>query len=284
MEAETTTEEVTEESTETVTEEPEVSTETTPPAALVAEDGTFTEGWIDQLGDEFEDARPTLSKYQNFPAMAKSHFELQKMLGGQAGKVAPLTPESTPEEVAKYRKTFGIPEEPAGYDLKAPESMPEGMQWDQARADAYAEVMHKNNASPALAQELMALKVQEEAERLEQGNAAYESHVAEGAKALKAEWGADYDKNLALAKRGAATLDLDPKGAFFNDPAIVKAMAKMASLVSDAKLVTGHENPDLMDNKTRAQDIMNNPQNPYYQRYYDGDEKVNSMVQGLLKG
>lgn len=253
------------------------------PAGLVGEDFTFKEGWIDELGEEFEDGRPTLSKYGDIKALAKSHISLQKMMGERAGKLNPLTPESTPEEVSKFRKAFGVPEEAAGYGIKAPDNLPEGMQWNQEQADAYGEVLHKHHAPPAMVEELMAMNAQAEIQRQEQSEAAYDALVAEGTAELKKDWGSDYDKNIADAQRGAATLGLDPKGPFFNDPQIVKAMARMTGLVSESKLVTGHENPSLMDGPTRAQEIMNNPTNPYYQRYYEGDEKVQAMVAGLLK-
>tara|TARA_R110000796_G_scaffold252537_2_gene387463 strand:+ start:8313 stop:9173 length:861 start_codon:yes stop_codon:yes gene_type:complete len=264
--------------------EPLVEQPTETPAGLVGEDGTFTEGWQDNLGEDFADMRPTLSKFNNLQSMAKSYHELERMMGDRAGKISPLTPESTPEEVSSFRKAMGVPDEAAGYDIKAPENLPEGMQWDDRQANVYGEIFHKNNASPALVQELMAAQVDEAAARQAESDAAYKTFIEEDTAKLKAEWGDSFDKKINEAKRSAATVGLDVNGPLFQHPEIKKAMANMAGLVSESKLITGHENPDLMDNSARAQDIMNNPQNPYHTRYYEGDEATANMVAGLLKG
>jgi DNA-binding XRE family transcriptional regulator len=263
----------------------EVPVEEAPtPTGLVGADGAFVEGWMENLPEELQPYQGTLGKFKDLPTFAKSYGELEKMMGGQAGKVSPITPESTPEDIAKYRKAMGVPEDVTGYDINAPEVLPEGMQWNQEQTDAYLGVMHEHNAPPAMVKALMDMKMAEETQRLEQGEAAHAAYVSEQTAELKKEWGGDYDKNIALAKRGAATLGLDQKGPYFNDPAIVKAMAKMAGLVSESKLVTGLENPELMDSKTRAQDVINNPQNPYHARYFEGDPDVTQMVTNWMKG
>ena len=59
---------------------------------------------------------------------------------------------------------------------------------------------------------------------------------------LQKEWGDRYNSNLVLAARSAKTLGLDVNDPTIgNNPAMIRAMHKFASLVSEHSLVTGGE-------------------------------------------
>ena len=71
---------------------------------------------------------------------------------------------------------------------------------------------------------------------------AQEQATKEAFSSLQQEWGDRYNANLVLAARSANTLGLDVNDpAIGNNPAMIRAMHKFASLVSEHALVTGGE-------------------------------------------
>src|SRR5262245_60684982 len=63
-------------------------------------------------------ASPGLLKFEkaDLPTFAKSYLELDKLRNERTG-IKPLAADSTPEDVAAYRKAMGIPEKPDGYEF-----------------------------------------------------------------------------------------------------------------------------------------------------------------------
>ena len=64
---------------------------------------------------------------------------------------------------------------------------------------------------------------------------------------------------------------------------MVKMLARIADTLSDDKLVSSESAATMMVGKTRAMDIMKNPQNPMHQRYISGDKEIADLVTDLLK-
>jgi hypothetical protein len=98
-------------------------------------------------------------------------------------------------------------------------------------------------------------------------------------------FGADRDKKLALAQRGARTLGLDVNDpSIGNNPKVIIAMARMAELISEDKLVTGasEANAGLSD-KAKAEDVIYNKANPLNAAYHDPNHPMHSTaVQQVL--
>ncbi len=127
----------------------------------------------------------------------------------KAGKyLKPLPENATAEELAAYRKQYGVPDKPEGYLETLPSGLVVGDD-DRPAVDAFLAEMHATNApKPAVDAALAAYyKIADEqaAAEVERINVAKEESVH----ALRTEWGADYKRNLNAVDSLIATMPAD---------------------------------------------------------------------------
>lgn len=166
-----------------------------------------------------DDLATVASKFTSPAAALKSYKELESRLGKS---VSLPGKDATPEEIAAFRKrALGVPDSADGYEIK----LPEGLELTddlQSSLTAFKERMHAAGASPAVVQEAVAFEL-ETAQRLDEARKADMAKRAEEAiSTLKSEWrGADYERNVELAKRAVKTFDGDGEFAKFLETAEV---------------------------------------------------------------
>jgi len=115
-------------------------------------------------GDELKGARFFLKKYEGADdpnaEVLKGLNNLQ-YIASQKAYIRPPddAPDNVKEEFGKQMKLLNqTPESAEGYKYNVrPEGLAEEVPWNQEEANQYSEVLHKHNASPALAAELMEL-------------------------------------------------------------------------------------------------------------------------------
>lgn len=224
----------------------------TPPAPapftftkFIKPDGSFDFADIGTLpdGDEKAFASHTLSKYKNVDEAMKAFRHTTGLVGAKG--LLPLPATATPQERESFNKrlgeVLGIPKDAAGYAIKKPDDMP-AEAWSDEHATAVAEIARKNNIPPAAMQELVAAQNEFVKKSVAAQQQAQEQATQQAFGELQQEWGDRYNANLVLAARSAKTLGLnvdDPT--IGNNPAMIRAMHKFASLVSEHSLVTGGE-------------------------------------------
>lgn len=218
----------------------------------------------------------------DYESMAKSHAGLEKLLGRKAQAVVIPTEKSTPEEVAEFRKALGIPEKADDYlgSLK-PQTLPEGVQFDEGMAKAAAELAHKHNIPPAAMKELAALQMNHVQAMTQASEQMVMQQLQEGKQQLQTEFGDKFGEKLELAKRAAVTAGIDPTSRGFADPAMVKLAVWAAEQIAEDKLVSSNASP-MQVGRDRAMDIIRNPDNPMHRRYHEGDEDVVRQVRSYL--
>lgn len=256
--------------------------------SILQPDGAFSEGWHNALGDEFKDSAAQLSRFKSLPDFTKSFLHAQRQLSTR-----PQRPDekSTPEQVKAWRDMLGLPDDENAWNIAKPEKLPEGMTWNDDLAKEVSAWAKENHIHPAalgpLVEKFNALS---EA----QGKAATEKFQADTLvqmqaeeKALKDAWGADFDKNLALAKRAAATAGLPADHYSLTDAVVVKALHKLAVATGEGRLVPGEAAPLTGDPKTQAQLIQTDKANPHYAAYHNPQHPqhraTREMVLNLLK-
>jgi hypothetical protein len=208
--------------------------------ALVSEDGSkFAEGWTEKLPESHKPYAASLSKFPTpFDALA-SYAQLEKKLGE---KIQPPGPDAKPEDWDRWRGVIGAPMKPEDYGLKAPEKLPEGVQWDDGLAGKFASIGHKHAIPKAALAEFAQLHLEHSAASVAAEKAAADAYIEKQTGELKTEWGADYDKNLALSVKAAEKLGLD-----INDPAYgsdakqIKLLFKAAALMREDQMLGGIE-------------------------------------------
>ncbi len=113
--------------------------------SYVNPDGTFAEGWANNLPEDSAAYKDTLSKYKSVPDMAKALANANALIGKKLGVP---NEKSSPEEVAAFRRSLGVPDTIDEYKF-APDALPEGMTWDDNNVKNYAEIAHKHNIPPS---------------------------------------------------------------------------------------------------------------------------------------
>ena len=164
-----------------------------------------------------------------------------------------LPDEKDPERGKKLGEIYGKlgrPADPTGY--KADFALPEGVQISENHLKSFQAMAHKANYTNAQYQEAlnwfsgyMGEAMQGQAQSMGQSK-------EEGEKALKQEWGVNYQKNLALAQRGLGALAKDALGEeaesfiaevngtpLANSPRFMKLLAHLGADLQEDGLITG---------------------------------------------
>lgn len=245
-------------------------------------EGKFTEGWLDRLKG-FEDSKQILGQFKDIDGVFKTLVSQQRLLGKKADAVILPNEKSSPEEWKEFNKRIGIPENSDPYHTIKPSNLSDNSEWTEETSKAFGDIAHKAGVTPKQWQTIIDQMnaYGEKGEELERQ--ASEQEIENNRKALAEEWGDKFDINISKAKRlvqlGGGDLD-DPA---LRSAGMVKMLARIADTLSDDKLVSSDSAATMMVGKTRAFDIMKNPDNPLHKRYTSGDKEIAALVTDLLK-
>lgn len=244
-----------------------------PPASpwFKDESGNFADGWQARLPDGLKD-HPSLRALGSMEALAKSYVETKGLVGK---KLEAPGPDATPEQLAAWRKVLGAPDKPEGYygDQKSfrPDAVPEEA-WDAETEKGFLALAHKHHLPPAAVKEIMSFYGESVGKGLAANVEASAATLQVEAGKLRTAWGKDYDSNLNAALRMAKTAGLDPAtDPIFTNAATVQAFARMASLFSEDKLVTGGSTSIENGIAERIGDITNPSSQSLMAREYRGE-------------
>lgn len=155
---------------------------------------TWPEDWRTQLAGGDEKAAKQLSRYASPQEVWKKARELEVKVS--SGALRPLLgKDASAEEVSEYRKAWGIPEKPEGYDIGVTDKMqPE----TKALLDKALPVAHSLNLTPDQTKGVMKFlnenAVGVKAQQIERDEKARE----DGTELLRNEWGPEYKRNINL--------------------------------------------------------------------------------------
>jgi hypothetical protein len=205
-------------------------------------DGKFNAGWTESLrqaGFERLARKGSLA-----PDEATFLRSLDDTLGhvGKKGTGFP-TAASTPEEIAEYRRSAGVPVDARGYALK-PERLPDGVEWDEAGASEFAAVLHQHHAPAGLAKALGEMWANQQGKFRETARDGFSKQVndlaAESARVFGREWGAEADTrrqaNVDFVKSRGLDLDSPVLQLALSHPEIVRFVDEARRAMREAPL------------------------------------------------
>lgn len=284
--------------TTTTAPTPDVSANTTdivvpPPTRWDAEiwdpesPGRYKKKWQETLPENFEPYKGFLSTFDSFEGMVKSHKDMMTQARSK-GNIKPLTPESTPEEVAEFRRGMGIPDEP--YQFEKPEALPEGVEWKDDRVKAFGEWAQKQNLTPAQAKEALNLHMQFVADDMKAINegqtAAYEQMREAEKEELRTQFGGSLDGVVTRAKQvalkyGLPTEVMEPNDKRFAGVTMLKLCSDMAKALGESQIPSAASvvNTDAL----RQAKAMRVKGHPDYEAITRGDKAALDRYYGLLK-
>ena len=171
------------------------------PAAAASPDATPPAGdnWRASLagGDTKELER--LARFKTPADLFKSYRELEGKLSARQAAPAALPADATPEQVAEYRKSMGVPDTPEGYKIAAPKD------YAMSPAEAgvlgeFAKAMHAKHMPPAAVAEATGFFFAQQAAIKQQANAADNAMRQQWNNEVRKELGSDYDMLMDAGK------------------------------------------------------------------------------------
>jgi len=150
--------------------------------------------------------------------------------------------DASEEEVSKFRKALGVPEDAAGYEFRLPEDYPEEVPYNSDLAEKFKPVAHKLGLTAKQASGLHEFVAQYGVSNMGETAAAVEARGVAATTALEETWGPQdsdqYKANLEYADAGLRLLGGDAVMKELSDvgligpnkeifaPALAKALAK----------------------------------------------------------
>jgi hypothetical protein len=276
-------------SSEQITQEtvPVETTQAAQPAAIpsTVSGGDTPVSWKNSISEEFRND-PNIEKFTEIDALAKSYINATRMIGQD--KVAVPNKNSTEDQWNEVYSKLGRPDTPDKYafDVKS-----EAVQMDEGSIKSFAEQSHKLGLNNAQAQGILEFYKNNMESTMRQATIDTETAQAQSEAQLRQEWGKDFDGQVsrasALAKANMNPEILDMKmqdGTRIGDhPEIIKGFAKIASMLSEDKLVsTESESVNSMkDLQSEIAAITNDTDGPYWNHKHPDHAKMVQQVYTL---
>ena len=210
------------------------------------------------------------------------------MARAKAG-VKPITAESTPEQIAAYRREMGIPDTP--YEFEKPEVLPEGVEWREERIKQFGEWAQKENLTPSQAKKALDLHVQFLAEDRAQITAAerqaYEQGVAAEKEHLRTTFGGKLGSVVNSAQRVALMYQLppdiaDPDSAKFGGVTMLKVLSDLAGALGESKIPSAAAVSNMSPEREYLA-ITRDKSHPLHALWAKGDKVTLAKVSELRK-
>ena len=193
--------------------------------------------------------------FQSFKSPDEVFNEFKQLKALQAGREQnglweAIGENSTPEQIETFYKKLGKPESPVEYGFKAPEGLPQGLDFSDERAAKFAEIVHKHHLTKAQAEGLFN---DLHSDILVPDFTSYqqlqEQQIVDNFTKLEEVWGKEgtstYTVNHKNAQRAFnAGADPDVAEAFKSDPAlasnpaVLRLLSKLGSMMSQDSVPT----------------------------------------------
>jgi hypothetical protein len=143
------------------------------------------------------------------------------------------------------RAKLGIPRDPDGYQLRRPDNLPQGLNYDEGFEKAALPVAHKLGLTPVQVQGLLDFYAGYAGEVHKNSTLAVEHGNQHAASVLKKDWGAFYDERIQQAQvavkhfGGQGLVDHLNRSGLGNHPELIRAFARIGSMMSEDQLRVG---------------------------------------------
>ncbi|KKN00113.1 hypothetical protein LCGC14_1141110 [marine sediment metagenome] len=254
--------------------------------ALVENHGkkTMPADWRELLPEELRKEK-SLESFKDVAGLGKSFVETKKMVGN-----AIQLPEEGKEpgegQLDGIYDKLGRPKTAEEYKFTKPD-IPDGIPWDETMEKSFLARAHKAGLSNGQVETLM----QWHGEEIRRQWGVGQEHLAESVDELKGEWGANFDRNIALAQRavvwvgGEELKGLLESTGLANNPIFVRAYAKQGKALAEDGLIESEVSgvPGLEDAKTKITEYLADRKGPYWNKQNPAHVQVSEEVRKLYK-
>jgi len=246
---------------------------------------TTESSWKDSISEAYRND-PNIEKFTEIDALAKSYINATRMIGQD--KIAVPNKNSTEEVWEEAYTKLGRPETPDQYNLNIKSDV---VQMDDSAIKSFAEQSHKLGLNNKQAEGILDFYKNNMEGIAQQSKIDTETAQAQAEQELRQEWGRDFDAKVkqagAIAKANINPEVLDmtlSNGTRLGDhPEIIKGFAKIASMMSEDKMVTTESESvsSVSDIETEISSITNDINGPYWNKSHPDHDKVVQQVYTL---
>ena len=275
---------------EVVPVETATPTETIQTAEPIEKSVTVTGGdtpgnWKTSISEEFRND-PSIEKFTEIDALAKSYINATKMIGQD--KLVIPTNNSTEDQWNEVYEKLGRPESADKYTL---DINSEVVSMDEGAVKSFAEQSHKLGLNNKQAQGILEFYKNNMEGTAQQSKIDTETAQTQSEQQLRQEWGRDFEGKVkqagALAKANINPEVLDMQlqdGTRIGDhPEIIKGFAKIAGMMSEDKILSSEsENTNTSkDIESEISAISNDKNGPYWNKNHPDHDKTVQKVYTL---
>jgi len=261
-------------------------TETTTPTTTAAPIAPATPpSWKDSISEDFRND-PSIEKFTEIDALAKSYINATKMIGQD--KLVIPTNNSTEDQWNEVYEKLGRPESADKYTL---DINSEVVSMDEGAVKSFAEQSHKLGLNNKQAQGILEFYKNNMEGTAQQSKIDTETAQTQSEQQLRQEWGRDFEGKVkqagALAKANINPEVLDMQlqdGTRIGDhPEIIKGFAKIAGMMSEDKILSSEsENTNTSkDIESEISAISNDKNGPYWNKNHPDHDKTVQKVYTL---
>lgn len=165
------------------------------PAPTTPQPQTWPDNWRQEMAGNDEKYLKQLERFNSPPDVYKSYREIQAKLSSQKPVIEKPGANATPEQIAAYRQSIGVPDDPSGYNLDFDDGTVIGEDI-KPQIDGYLKFAHESNLPPDVVKSNIAWFMKDVQAQQEQIELMNQEARIEGIAALRSEWGAEYQGNI----------------------------------------------------------------------------------------
>jgi len=234
-------------------------------------------------------------KFKDDASLVKGYAHLERRMG--SALTLPGKDAKPEEREALKAKLYDAglferpPADPKEYGIAKPETLPDGVGWNEESAGKLATLLHKHGAPKALAADLLALHT----ELMTGTSLALKTSYEQGLQALKTEHGEHFDDRKEAASRMLSVIFKTPEElaaveamGLGDHPGFLSVLMRLAPLaMSDSSFLADMQRPggEMKGEDATAElsKIMSDKTHPHYEGYKRGDPKSMAYVTELYR-
>lgn len=227
----------------------------------------FPENWKEGIDAELRDD-PSLKLVNDIPTLVKNYVHAQKNI---AKRGVPLPDQhATDEDRRQFFQKLGLPESVDKYDVKVPKDA----SFEEGFLSEFKKAAHEANILPDQAQKLLDWYNQTNSSAIEQAITQNKTEAQAELKALKQEWGSDYDRNIKVARAVLRTAGMEDVNQWLQDSGLdnsammIKLMSSVGNLMKEDGVIDLGDNvgPSGKEIQSRIQELEGNVDGPLYKK------------------
>lgn len=251
---------------------------------FVPEGQTWKEQYLG--GDDHAGLRddPSLADVQDIPTLAKRFIDTKAFVG-RKGVILPKDGDAADQE--RFFKELGRPETVEGYEIKAPEGLPDGFPYAPELEGQFKQWAFEEGLTGKQAQNLFNKYLQTNLAQFEAAQKALKDGMATLAGELKKEWGDKYQENFAIAQKAMG--EFFPQGSkalaaldkvMGDDADLIRMAFAIGTRMGEADFIKGGSN-NSDDLNARRKELM--ASEAYLQASHPDHKKVLAEVEQIYK-